>query len=141
MFTLKGYAENHENRVVVESNVSSIIDLETLEVENSTIVKLYGVSIDYYRKYLQDYKEEELSQTETGLTVGVSKAYFKGESVDHLINRAQEFYESLLLGKRVYLEKNTGRYFLHCIFGSGEETELESIGSQVWHGGGVGKVS
>ncbi|WP_245586034.1 ion channel [Paenibacillus pinihumi] len=108
LFTLKGYAENHENRVVVESNVSSIIDLETLEVENSTIVKLYGVSIDYYRKYLQDYKEEELSQTETGLTVGVSKAYFKGESVDHLINRAQEFYESLLLGKRVYLEKIPG---------------------------------
>lgn len=91
--------------LINEVRVSSIIDLETIEVNNGDVIKLYGVNADYYKKYLNDFKQGNLFETETGVTAGLSKAYFKGESLDHLVKRAGHFYERLLVGKKVYIEE------------------------------------
>jgi endonuclease YncB( thermonuclease family) len=100
-----GYAEEADKDVLIEAKVKSVIDLETIEVDNGTLVKLYGVNMDYYREYIKSFKPDYLSTTETGITVGLTSAYFKGESLEQLVVRARVFYEQLLVGKTVYMQE------------------------------------
>lgn len=102
-YIAEGYAEENMNSILTEVRVSSVIDLETIEVDNGRVIKLYGVNADYYKHYITEFKQEYLLETETGVLAGISKPYFKGESLDHLVHRALLFYEKLLIGREVYL--------------------------------------
>lgn len=100
----RSYAIGNESELT-KARVRAVIDLETIEIDQGEKIKLYGVNSDYYEKYLASYKEEDFFKTKTGVIAGVSKAYFKGESIEHLVHRALQFYKELLIGRSVYLKE------------------------------------
>ncbi|WP_164716759.1 ion channel [Paenibacillus whitsoniae] len=114
------YAADSSYSVLTKAKVAQVLDLETLKLEDGDTIKLYGINVDYYKEYIQKYKQEEKSvMTEDGIHVitddmkdipeyrvhFVSSAYFKGESLEYLISRAKEYYNNLLLNHDIFLKR------------------------------------
>ncbi|MGG1552817.1 hypothetical protein [Paenibacillus ferrarius] len=114
------YAADSSYSVLAKAKVAQILDLETLKLDDGETIKLNGINVDYYKEYIQKFKQEEkFVMTEEGIHVitddmkdipeyrvhFVSSAYFKGESLEYLISRATDYYNNLLLNHDIFLKR------------------------------------
>ncbi|NSA04906.1 hypothetical protein FHU26_005455 [Clostridium beijerinckii] len=81
----KAFAENEiksiENSSIRTDKIVEVVDLDTLKDSSNNIIKLYGISIECYKTYDEEYKNET-TFSQDGYKYGISKPYFNDISVE-----------------------------------------------------------
>ncbi|WP_340026719.1 potassium channel family protein [Paenibacillus sp. FSL K6-1096] len=92
--------------------ITKVIDLVTLKAGDGRIIPLYGISNEYVGKYNQKLKDASTVELPEGGELYTSGTYFKGESIEHLVDRGIRLYQELVLGTTVYLEEASANSFI-----------------------------
>lgn len=92
--------------------ITEVVNLVTLKAGNGRILPLYGISDEYVGKYIQKFKDASTFELPEGGELYTSGAYFKGESIEHLVDRGIRLYQELVLGTTVYLEEASADSFI-----------------------------
>ncbi|NRY14396.1 ion channel [Clostridium beijerinckii] len=103
----KAFAENEiksiENSSIRTDKIVEVVDLDTLKDSSNNIIKLYGISIECYKTYDEEYKNET-TFSQDGYKYGISKPYFNDISVEENYEEGINFLKEKILNKEVTIQ-------------------------------------